>query len=187
MTRLLLCAIDGALVETGTTNPLPGVRERLRALRAQGVAVAVVTNQGGVGCRYAHEQRGDRRQAARYPTLDDVRARLAAVAAELPITHIYMCLHHGRRGWPIPEDLSIAETDSPAPMRWSWRLAWRKPQPGMLMQALQDLGIGADDALMVGNRSEDQEAAGTMEVEFRWGNDFFAESLFQDPRQTGES
>jgi len=72
MIRLLLCDLDGTLVETWRTTPLPDVRERLQVLQDQGVPVVVVTNQGGVGYRYAHEQRGELAQAARYPTFEAV-------------------------------------------------------------------------------------------------------------------
>ena len=69
MIRLLLCDLDGTLVEPWRTTPLPDVRERLRVLQDQGVPVVVVTNQGGVGYRYAYEQRGEWAKAVRYPTL----------------------------------------------------------------------------------------------------------------------
>src|SRR5512143_2133725 len=45
MIRLLLCDLDGTLVEPWRTTPLPDVRERLRVLQDQGVPVVVVTNQ----------------------------------------------------------------------------------------------------------------------------------------------
>ena len=102
--RLLLADLDGTLVKTWRETPLPGIPDRLAELRAQGVAVAVATNQGGVGYRYAHEQRGEWAQAARYPTLDQVLIRLAAIASALPIDRIYTCLHHGREDWPTPTE-----------------------------------------------------------------------------------
>ena len=58
MIHLLLCDLDGTLVEAWRTTLLPDVRERLLVRRDQGVPVVVVTNQGGIGYRYAHEQRG---------------------------------------------------------------------------------------------------------------------------------
>ena len=69
MIRLLLCDLDGTLVEAWWTTPLPDVRERLHVLQDQGVPVVVVTNQGSVGYRYAYEQRGEWARAAQYPTL----------------------------------------------------------------------------------------------------------------------
>ena len=58
MIRLLLCDLDGTLVEAWLTTALPGVRERLRGRRDQGVSVVVVIHPGGVGSRYAHAHRG---------------------------------------------------------------------------------------------------------------------------------
>lgn len=58
--RLLLADLDGTLVESWRETTLPGIPERLAELHAQGATVAVVTNQGGVGYRYAHEQRATR-------------------------------------------------------------------------------------------------------------------------------
>ena len=75
--QLLLADLDGTLVESWRETILPGIPERLAEWRDRGARIAVATNQGGVGYRYAHEQRGEWAQAARYPTLEDVQARLA--------------------------------------------------------------------------------------------------------------
>ena len=96
MIRLLLCDLDGTLVEAWRTTPLPDVRERLLVLRDQGVPVVMVTNQGGVGYRYAHEQRGEWARAAQYPTFEAIQSRLAAIAAVLPLSCGYVSLYHGR-------------------------------------------------------------------------------------------
>ena len=107
MIRLLLCDLDGTLVEAWRTTLLPDVRERLLARRDQGVPVVVVTNQGGIGYRYAFEQRGEWARAAQYPTFEDVQARLAAIAAALPLSRGHVSLYHGCPDWPIPDDQRI--------------------------------------------------------------------------------
>lgn len=168
MIRLLLCDLDGTLVEAWRTTPLPDVRERLIVLRDQGVPVVVVTNQGGVGYRYAHEQRGEWARAAQYPTFEAIQSRLAAIAAVLPLNRGYVSLYHGRPDWPIPDDRRIIEFHSPIPTCWSWRPGWHKPKPGMLLQALEDLKVAPSEALLVGDRPEDQEAARAAGVPFRW-------------------
>ena len=168
MIRLLLCDLDGTLVEAWRTTPLPDVHERLTVLRDQGVPVVVVTNQGGVGYRYAFEQRGEWARAARCPTFEDIQARLAAIAAALPLSRLYVSLYHGRDDWPMPDDLRLIEFRSPVPAFWSWRPGWHKPKPGMLLQALQDLEVAPSEALMVGDRPEDREAARAAGVPFRW-------------------
>ena len=168
MIRLLLCDLDGTLVDAWRTTPLPDVRERLRVLQDQGVPVVVVTNQGGVGYRYAYEQRGEWAQAVQYPTFEDVQARLAAIAESLPFTRSYISLYHGRPDWPLPDMRNIIEFHRPVPAFWSWRPDWHKPRPGMLLQALADLNTAPSDALMVGDRLEDWEAARAAGVPFRW-------------------
>jgi D-glycero-D-manno-heptose 1,7-bisphosphate phosphatase len=168
MIRLLLCDLDGTLVETWRTTPLPDVRERLRLLQDQGVPVVVVTNQGGVGYRYVYEQRGEWATAAQYPTFEDVQARLVAIAECLPFCRSYISLYHGRPDWPRPDAYHRIEFHTPVPAFWSWRPDWHKPQPGMLLQALEDLAVAPSEALMVGDRNEDREAARAAGVPFRW-------------------
>jgi HAD superfamily hydrolase (TIGR01662 family) len=166
--RLLLCDLDGTLVEPWRTTPLPDVRARLRVLQHQGVPVVVVTNQGGVGYCYAHEQRGEWALAAHYPTFEDVQSRLATIAETLPFSRSYISLYHGRLEWPMPETRPVIEFHDPTPAFWSWRPDWHKPQPGMRLQALADLNVAPSDALMVGDRVEDREAARAAGVPFRW-------------------
>ncbi|HYQ92655.1 MAG TPA: HAD hydrolase-like protein [Candidatus Competibacteraceae bacterium] len=123
---------------------------------------------GGVGYRYAHEQRGEWAQAARYPTFEDVQARLATIAEHLPLSRSYISLFHGHPKWPMPADRRLIEFHHPVPAFWSWRPDWHKPQPGMLLQALEDLNVAPSEALMVGDRLEDQKAAHAAGVPFRW-------------------
>ena len=95
--------------------------------------VVVVTNQGGVGDRYAHEQRGEWAKAAQYPTFEDVQARLAVIAESLPFTRSYVSLSHGRLEWPLPAAYRrLIEFHHPVQAFWNWRPDWHKPQPGML-------------------------------------------------------
>jgi D-glycero-D-manno-heptose 1,7-bisphosphate phosphatase len=170
MIRLLLCDLDGTLVEPWRTIPLPDVRERLRVLQEQGVAVVVVTNQGRVGYRYAHEQRGEWAKAAQYPTFEDVQARLAAIAERLPFRRSYISLYHGRPDWSMPAYRRVIEFHRPVPTFWSWRPDWHKPRPGMRLQALEDLNVMPSEALMVGDRIENREAARAAGVPFRWAS-----------------
>lgn len=97
--RLLLADLDGTLVESWRDTILPGIPERLAEWRDRGAWVAVATNQGGVGYRYAHEQRGEWAQAARYLTLDQTLTRLVTIADALLIDRIYpACTTAGKTG-----------------------------------------------------------------------------------------
>jgi D-glycero-D-manno-heptose 1,7-bisphosphate phosphatase len=55
-------------------------------------------------------------------------------------------------------------------MMVTWRPDWRKPAPGMLLQALEDLGAVPGEVLMIGDRPEDQAAALAAGVPFQWVN-----------------
>ena len=98
-------------------------------------------------------------QAVRYPTFEDVQARLAAIAECLPFRRSYVSLYHGRPEWPLPEERRLIEFHTPVPVFWSWRPDWHKPKPGMLLQALENVAVAPSEALMVGDRVDDQEAA----------------------------
>ena len=55
---------------------------------------------------------------------------------------------------------------------------YRKPKPGMINFLLGELGIAPSDALMVGDRPEDQEAAEAAGVDFEWADKFFDRDPF---------
>jgi HAD superfamily hydrolase (TIGR01662 family) len=166
--RLLLADLDGTLVETWRETPLPGIPARLAEWRDRGARITVATNQGGVGYRYAHELRGEWAQAVRYPTFQDMQTKLAVIAGTLPIDRLYVSLHHGREDWPIPPEWADGRIEQYGSMMVTWRPDWRKPAPGMLLQALADLGAMPGEALMIGDRPEDQMAALAAGVPFQW-------------------
>jgi D-glycero-D-manno-heptose 1,7-bisphosphate phosphatase len=128
---------DGTLIEEvghlgrpGGVVMLPGVPGALRRLADGGYALVVVSNQGGV--------------ARGLFTEDDVRAVNARVAELLrdagapPIDGWYWCPHH-------PE--------------FSGACDCRKPNPGMLQQAAQELGLDLRSSWMVGDHPGDAGAA----------------------------
>ena len=51
--------------------------------------------------------------------------------------------------------------------------SWRKPEPGMLLHAIQYFQVGLEETLFVGDRPEDEKAAKAAGVDFMWANDFF--------------
>jgi len=51
--------------------------------------------------------------------------------------------------------------------------SWRKPMPGMLIEAMREAGISREDTLYVGDRPEDKEAAEAALVDFQWSWNFF--------------
>ena len=105
-----------------------GIVDALKAIHQHGFLAVVVTNQAGVA-------RG------KYPEEDifKVHARLQELLAEYgeKIDAFYYCPHH-------PEH--------------SGECACRKPNPGMLLQAVKDLNIDVTNSLMIGDRMSDVNA-----------------------------
>lgn len=164
--KLAIFDIDGTLTEIkpelrekhprlvtpnnlGEQQPIEGVPEKLAALQQYGVRIALATNRGGV--------------AFGYTTLEEAQI-LAQEAAELcgiPDVPVYLCPYHakarGRRA--VPE---FAREDD-----------CRKPNPGMLLQAMEEAGTAPEDTIFVGDRESDQGAAENAGVRFYWAEDYF--------------
>ena len=114
---------------------IPGARETVAAFNRAGWLVIVVTNQSGVGRGYYAE--------------DDVhvlheRMREDLAAADAHIDAFYHAPQH-------PEAPVEAYRHPDPPLR--------KPNPGMIHQALQDWPIDRDASLLVGDKPSDLEAA----------------------------
>lgn len=130
---------DGTLShEVGYVNHVSRFRlfpftvEAVRAINASGWLAVVATNQAGVARGYfpesvVHEVHGVLRSA-----VEGGGARLDG---------LYACLHHPSVGEP--------------PYRQD--CTCRKPRPGLLLQAAQDLGIDLRRSWMVGDRPNDLE------------------------------
>lgn len=126
---------DGTLnVETGYLYKkaewrwLPGAREAIAKLNRANYLVVVVTNQAGIA-------RGLYRPEDVLELHYWVNMQLAEVGAK--IDGFYFCPHH-------PE--------------FTGDCACRKPKPGMLLQAAQELGIDLKNSWMVGDKMSDVEA-----------------------------
>jgi D,D-heptose 1,7-bisphosphate phosphatase len=109
---------------------LPGVAEGLRLLHEAGYLLIVVTNQPGV--------------ALGSYTLVDVLAveralRSQFVIAGVPLAGYYYCPHHPR-GF-VPE--------------FAIKCDCRKPKPGMLRRAAQELCIDLEQSWMIGDKQDD--------------------------------
>jgi heptosyltransferase II len=113
---------------------IPGAIEAMRALRAAGYRLVLVTNQAGV--------------ARGLITEEDVRRvndRLRQLLAEAGVVldAIYYCPHHAEIGPP------------------EYRLACdcRKPGPGMVERARQDLGVNPARSVIIGDHGSDAGVA----------------------------
>jgi D-glycero-D-manno-heptose 1,7-bisphosphate phosphatase len=164
--NLVIFDIDGTLTEIkpevlarkprmvspdnfGEQQPKPGVVEKLAKLRENGIYIALATNRGGV--------------AWGFTTLEKAEA-LAREAAELcgiPGVRIYICPYHAKARGPkaVPEYAIDHEC--------------RKPNPGMLLEAMEDAGVSPDETVFVGDFETDEQAAENAGVRFYWAEEFF--------------
>jgi D-glycero-D-manno-heptose 1,7-bisphosphate phosphatase len=110
---------------------LPGVKEAVKRLNAAGYLVVVVTNQSGIARGYYSGN--DLEKLHRY-----MEKEFADSGAR--IDGWYYCPHH-------PDFPSEAEP-----------CGCRKPLPGMLLTAAEELGIDLASSWMVGDKCADMEA-----------------------------
>lgn len=124
----------GDLFDPGLVQFLPGVAEGLRNLRGAGFLLVCVTNQGCVA-------RGHATIEQVLATNRRLRDLLAAESADLDA--LYFCPYHPR-GTVAP---------------WNREHPWRKPAPGMFLQAADDLAIDLAQSWMIGDAPRDLDAA----------------------------
>lgn len=113
---------------------VPGAVEAMRRLREAGYTLVVVTNQSGLA-------RGMYTEAQYQALTAQMRQALAEAGAE--VAGVYHCPHHPKG--KVPE-LAV-DCDC------------RKPEPGMILQAAQELGLSLADSIMVGDKPSDIQAA----------------------------
>jgi D-glycero-D-manno-heptose 1,7-bisphosphate phosphatase len=141
MTRALFLDRDGVItVDDGYVHEpehlrfVPGAVALCRAAWARGLALVVATNQSGIG-------RGLFTEAAYRRFTEALLARLAAEGVRLAA--VYHCPYHPTEG------IGAYRRDHP----------WRKPNPGMLLDAARALGLDLGASLLVGDGARDIVAA----------------------------
>lgn len=154
---LVLFDVDGTLTETrggkrfrerpDDWRLLPNRVETIAVLHQVGMPVALVTNQGGA--------------AYGYFTVEDMRRELDVLTLVLGLSSedVYVCFTH-----PEGTVAALRCVDSR-----------RKPGTGMLVEAMDDHAVEPSRTLMVGDRSEDKDAADAAGVHFQWARDFFGD------------
>lgn len=138
--RAIIMDRDGTVCEeVGYVNHidrvrlLPNAAAAIRSANEAGLQTVVVTNQAGVARGYFAESLVD-------DVHERVRELLAAEGARLD--GIYYCPHHPEVGAPAYRKTCTC----------------RKPRPGMLERARDEMGIDLARSYMVGDSSRDFEA-----------------------------
>ncbi|CAH9059304.1 D-glycero-alpha-D-manno-heptose-1,7-bisphosphate 7-phosphatase [Pseudoalteromonas holothuriae] len=113
---------------------IDGVFEACQQFVAMGYIIVVVTNQSGIGRGYYNEQQ--------FATLSDWMCNEFA-KHQISISKVYYCPHH--------PDKAIA------PFKLDCNC--RKPNPGMLYEAIEEFNINVSSSVMVGDKLSDIKAA----------------------------
>lgn len=127
---------DGDLGDPRQVRLIRGAAYAIGSLRQLGFQIVVVSNQGGVA-------RGNYTEAE----VQAVNSRInrlvcEALGASLGVDRFYYCPFHPEGSVP----------------QYAKEHPWRKPQPGMLLQAAADLGLTLRDCWMIGDQERDIEA-----------------------------
>jgi D-glycero-D-manno-heptose 1,7-bisphosphate phosphatase len=127
---------DGDLGDPGLVRLLEGAALALRRLRDAGYRLVVVSNQGGVA-----------RGAFGEADVEAVNRRIASLVDEAAgrrgiLDRFYFCPYHPQG------TVEAYRREHP----------WRKPQPGMLHAARDDLGLDLQRSWLIGDQARDVAA-----------------------------
>ena len=174
----LLCLdVDGTIVDSNKSSVLiPRVAEFVSKLNVEKIKIALVTNQGAVGLRHwmTANSFGD---PSSLPIQEEVENRLQIITDKIKElfpgeVKLFMAFRYQSKGekgrWgPVP----FKSKDDPR-----WKQEWRKPNSGMIVEAMKWANIGLfnkNKVLMVGDMDADEGAAKAAGVMFKKAPDFF--------------
>lgn len=172
----LICLdVDGTLCDRDSTAPYDYVIDTLASWSGKKV---LITNQGGVGLRLwlqEMEEAGEEVDYQHLPTRQQARERIAQVALKLAVDMAYISLAYTSKStgswYPKKQDSTVYRQGY---IKSSFSRNWRKPDTGMIDQAMSDFDIeDPKRVLVVGDRDEDLRAAAAMGCSFIWANRFF--------------
>ncbi len=125
-------ANPGDVTDPALVKLLPGVRIACARLKQAGLRLIVNSNQGGIA-----------RGAIPINTAIAINDRVRALIGDGIIEAFYICPFHPKGNVP-----SLTREHS-----------WRKPGPGMILAAADELSINLADAFSVGDRQRDVDSA----------------------------
>ncbi len=153
-----LIADPGYISDPKSVKLLPGVEIAIQSLRQAGYKIVVVTNQSGVARGMLTEEALEKIHA-------EMRRQLSEKSVHLDA--IYYCPFH-------PEG-SVDEFTGESELR--------KPQPGMLLKAAEEMDLDLSASWMIGDSARDVEAgqrAGCRTIRLRVGSSDDTHHSFDD-------
>jgi HAD superfamily hydrolase (TIGR01662 family) len=187
---LIIFDYNGTLVNTPWVDKqplhiLPGRIAKMAFLRLHAVKLAVATNQAGPLWYIATGK-------PQFPYVSQVVNELSKMKRELAMEHdLWLISLYDSRAMALlksqyeqqrliaPEDVLKdlqKETEkgfNSALMRAGAEKAWRKPEPGMLLETMRHYGMEPRETLYVGDLLDDNYAAESAGVDFAWAHMFF--------------
>ena len=121
----------------------PGALDALKMLSDKNVDIFIVTNQSGIARGYYTEQE-----------FNSLTKKMLDVMQEhgVIISSVYFCPHH-IEGHVV---------------KYALKCDCRKPLPGMLVKAASDFDINFSEAIMIGDKSSDMQAAEAAGISSRY-------------------
>jgi D-glycero-D-manno-heptose 1,7-bisphosphate phosphatase len=160
---LVILDKDGTLTESASGNTfvqsptdqqlLPGVAERIVELNAKGVRLVIASNQGGVASGHKTLKQAAEEMKFCLTLLPEIDS-----AFFCPDFDGKLCYSIGKKSFRL-----ILHNDAAYS---TLRGTYRKPKPGMLHLAIDCLGESKKDAVMIGDRPEDAQAAVSAGITF---------------------
>lgn len=168
--KLIIFDVDGTLVRDNKSDELlPDVQDYLENYHDYDTPIAIATNQGGPACRTAPWCKNP----DSYPSTDDVLLRIEKIVSQVsewvdaPVFVMVAWGYFDRAGkYLLPqgfnEDMRGCDPN------------WRKPNPGMIVEAAKHFGISLNDnVLFVGDSEDDSETAANADVFYIDRDSFF--------------
>jgi histidinol-phosphate phosphatase family protein len=130
---------QGDLGDPAAVTIIDGAKEAITSLAEAGWLLIVITNQAGVARGVFTEK-----------DITAVHDHIDTLVG--PIERYYYCCHH-------PEGV-LSE--------WTGEHPWRKPNPGMILQAVEDFNIDIETSWMIGDTARDIQAGQSVGCKTIW-------------------